>query len=183
MPSPRLSLPQPRRQWIPTERETLRLTAEGRETWKTLVQRDIYEVTGAESVDAAVTEALAAMPPSPAWVDRYIFVPSGPRALAVVNVTVTPKVDGWRDELVARCEHPVGLTCDPEFSELDVPWSDDGLVALRCEEYEGFIRGAVTFAASWDDHVVLMRGTSRDMLTVVELRLEGEAALAGASLR
>jgi len=182
MSRPRLALAEAEHRWIPTQSVAVQLSDAGIVAWKRAVAEDVRAATGAVGVDEAFLDRLAAIPLSPSGVDRYIFLPSTVRAFALVNVAVTPVVDGWREELIERCAHPVHLTRDTEFSELDVPWSDDGFIAIRCEEIDSVIIGTVVFAASWGDYVVMMSGTSRDLLTILELQDVGSQALAGASL-
>lgn len=182
MPSPMLVFARESRRWIPTENSSTRLTQAGREAWKRLVADDIRAATGAETVPDAALEELLALPPSPEWIHRYIYLPHGSREWGLVKVAVTPKVVGWREELIALCEHPVGLVRDVEFGPFDVQWSSDGFVAIRCDEVKGAIVGSVTVAASIDDYVVMLHGTSKDMLTVLEMKAAVESELADLTL-
>ena len=178
MPSPMLVFARESRRWIPTESTTMALTPEGREEWKRLVAADIRAATGTDFVSESALEELLTLPPSPPWIRRYIYLPHGSRDWGLVKVAVAPKVWGWREDLIARCEHPVGLVRDVEIDPFDAHWATDGFVAIRCEEIADVIHGSVTVAGAIDDFVVMIHGSSKDMVTVLEMRAVVEAELA-----
>lgn len=168
--------------WIPTESATVQLTAKGREEWVAAALANVRRVSGSAVLAPGVEALIRGVEPSTSGIARWLFVPSSPRALAVVKLTVTPADEGWRETLLDALTHPVGLLRDTEIADLGVAWGSEGFVAVRCDEREGALMATVVLAARAGDEVVVLRGSSPDLLTALEFKELGTEAFVGATV-
>lgn len=182
MPRARVALALTDDQWIPTDGGGAVYTPAGREVWLTQTKRRIASTMGLAEAPREVAAALEGLEPSAGNVDRYLFVPLRPAPLALVMVTCTEVTPTWKSDVVDAASHPVGLVRDTEIRPLEVPFSDEGISAIRCEEQTGRVLGTLICAVPRDGHLVMLRGVSRDMLTIVALREAATQALAGSEL-
>lgn len=177
MPRPSVALAVDTDRWIPTEGDGMRFTELGRDMWLERVSAEVAASLGVQDLPEPIARALSALEPSPVGVSRYLYLPSGHAALGIVTVQAARLTPTWREEFDEALSHPVGLVRDVELAPLEMESSDEAVSAMRVEETNGSVMATVTCAVPRGEALIVLRGTSADVVTVLAIRGEAEHVL------